>query len=94
MARGIERREKCYVEVVVDVDADGRETPLAICWEDGRRFRISRVVERRYAASMKVGGHGMRYAVIVEGQAQPRFLWHDDRAWYVERIVNEGQSAM
>ena len=87
MVQGIERREKCYVETIVDFGVDGRITPLAIVWEDGRRFDIDGVAERRYAASMKVGGHGMRYTVIIGGRA--RHLWHDDKGWYVEKIVRE-----
>ena len=82
---GIENRKKTYVEVVVDVDTDGRARPLAIYWEDGRCFVVDRVLESRQAASMKVGGHGTRYTVEVCGRE--RHLWHDDRAWYVEEIV-------
>ncbi len=92
MVRGIERREKLYVEVVVDVDADGTTTPLAIVWEDGRRFDVDRVVERRHAASMKVGGYGVRYTVQIGGRE--RHLWQDDRGWYVEAIVHDGITAM
>ena len=86
--RGIERREKCYVEVIADHDVDGRVEPLAVVWEDGRVFGIDRVVEQRYAASMKVGGHGLRYTVVMGGRQ--RFIWHDDAGWYVERIVHDG----
>lgn len=86
--RGIERREKCYVEVIADHDVDGRVEPLAVVWEDGRVFGIDRVVEQRYAASMKVGGHGLRYTVMMGGKE--RFIWRDDKGWYVERIVHDG----
>jgi len=92
MVQGIERREKCYVEVVLDVSSEGKITPLAIYWLDGRCFCIDRVVERRYAASMKVGGHGMRYTVFIEGK--PKFLWNDENGWYVERIVHDGITSM
>ena len=43
---------KTYVSVDVHVDTDGKITPLAIIWEDGRRFEIDRVSDIRYAASM------------------------------------------
>lgn len=62
--------------------------PLAIIWEDGRVFGIDKVAERRYAASMKVGGHGLRYSVLIGGK--PRFIWLDEHGWYVERIVRDG----
>ena len=65
---GIESRKKTYVEAVVDIDPDGRQRPLAIYWGDGRCFVVDRVLESRRAASMKVGGHGIRYTVA-EGQS-------------------------
>ena len=92
MVQGIERREKCYVEAVVDVSPEGLVTPLAIYWEDGRCFCIDRVIERRRAASMRVGGFGTRYTVEIGGKE--RFLWNDDVAWYVERIVSGEQESL
>lgn len=86
--QGIERREKCYVEVIARHDLEGNVHPLSIIWEDGRSFAIDRVMERRHAASMKVGGHGLRYTVLIEGH--PKFLWLDDQGWYVEKIVHDG----
>lgn len=92
MVRGIDRREKCYVEVIADHPVDGKVMPLAIIWEDGRRFPVDRVTDARYAASMKVGGHGMRYTVSIGGKL--RYLWLDDRGWYVERIVRDGITSL
>ncbi len=92
MVQGIERREKRYVEVIADFDAQGQITPLAIVWEDGTRFEIDRVSERRRAASMKVGGYGTRYTVHIGGKL--RYLWQDDNGWYVEAIVHDGITAM
>lgn len=85
MVQGIERREKCYVEVDAHFDLEGVPWPQAIIWEDGRRFSIDRILDRRHAASMKVGGFGIRYTVLVEGRQ--KFLWQDDEGWYVERIM-------
>lgn len=90
--RNIEHREKCYVEVVADHDVDGGVTPLAIYWADGRCFTVDRVEDKRYAASMKVGGHGLRYAVYIEGK--PKHLWHDGERWYVEQIIHDGITSM
>ncbi len=73
---------RCYVEVISRTDVDGNVTPLEIILEDGRRFRIDRVVERRYAPSMKCGGYGYRYTCMISGK--PHFLWHDDKAFYVQ----------
>lgn len=40
--KGVDRREKKYVEVVADFSEDGRVTPLEIIWDDGRRFLVTR----------------------------------------------------
>ena len=78
---GIESRKKTYVEAVVDIDPDGR------C------FVVDRVLESRRAASMKVGGHGIRYTVEICGRT--KHLWHsDDGRWYVEEIVPGNAGAL
>lgn len=90
---GIESRKKTYVEAVVDIDPDGRQRPLAIYWGDGRCFVVDRVLESRRAASMKVGGHGIRYTVEICGRT--KHLWHsDDGRWYVEEIVPGNAGAL
>ena len=82
-----------YVEAVVDIDPDGRQRPLAIYWGDGRCFVVDRVLESRRAASMKVGGHGIRYTVEICGRT--KHLWHsDDGRWYVEEIVPGNAGAL
>ena len=40
---------KVYVAVILRVDEDGRMAPLAIEWEDGRRFDITKVADVRQA---------------------------------------------
>lgn len=90
--KGIERREKCYVEVIARHALDGSVEPLALVWEDGRVFAIDRVIEKRRAASMRVGGHGLRYTVSICGRE--RFVWLDDRGWYVEKIVSDGMVSL
>lgn len=57
--KGVDRREKKYVEVVADFSEDGRVTPLEIIWDDGRRFLVDKVVDGRWAANMKLGGRGL-----------------------------------
>lgn len=82
MVRGIENREKKYVKVVSATDEDGLVTPLSIEWEDGRVYEIDRVLDRRHAASLKVGGTGMRYLVRI-GHATT-YLFHEEARWFVE----------
>lgn len=75
---------KAFVSVIVEHQPDGRKTPLQIIFEDGRKFDIDRVVERRRAAATKVGGTGIRYKIIVRGQE--RYIYEDDGLWFVEAI--------
>ena len=75
---------KAYVPVVARFDKVGRVVPMSIEWEDGRIYRIERVLEARRAASLKAGGRGTRYRIRMEN-GQETFLFYEDRAWFVER---------
>ncbi len=83
-------RIKKYVDVVSLTTSDGLVTPRQIIWEDGRRYTVRKVLDRRQAHSLKTGGAGMRYTVQV-GDAQT-YLYYDDyrHAWFVEakRVAN------
>lgn len=78
----MEKVRKVYVEVDAHFDEQGRMYPIAITWEDGRRFPIDRVLDARKAASLKAGGIGTRYLVRILGRE--RFLWFEDPSWFVE----------
>jgi len=80
--KGIVGRTKRYVTVVSQTDETGEVTPLTIVWEDGRRYGIDRVLDRRQAHSLKTGGTGIRYTVQVGGQAT--YLWYEGPRWFVE----------
>ncbi len=80
---------KCYVDVISLTGADGLVTPLEIVMNDGRRFLVDRVIERRYAPSLKCGGYGYRYTCMIGGKAH--FLWQDDKAFYVQ--LEDGEMA-
>jgi hypothetical protein len=80
--KGIVGRTKRYVTVVSQTDETGEVTPLTIVWEDGRRYGIDRVLDRRQAHSLKTGGTGIRYTVRVGGQAT--YLWYEGPRWFVE----------
>ena len=82
MVQGIDSREKRYVKVVSSTDEDGLIMPLSIEWEDGRVYEIDQVLDRRRAASLKVGGTGVRYLIRI-GHAKT-YLFHEDPRWYVE----------
>ena len=87
MVQGISHRVKKYVDVVAKHDSFGEVMPLVILWEDGRRFRIDRVLDRQQAASRKVGGNGMRYLIRI-GE-QETFLFYEGPRWFVEAIISD-----
>ena len=74
---------KAYVDVIIRVDREGRKTPLYFFWEDGRRYRVDKVLEVLPRASQKAGGRGMRYTCIIQGQQ--RFLFNEDGRWFIEK---------
>ena len=73
--------------VDVDVDAhftkEGEIYPISFTWEDGRKFAVDKVLEKKKAASLKVGGQGMRYTCRVMGKEIYMFL-EDGCKWFVE----------
>ena len=77
------------VREYVSVNATFREyvmiLPTEILWEDGRVFPIDRVLEIKRAASLKVGGSGIRYTCRI-GRNQT-YLFLDDNRWFVEKKV-------
>ena len=73
---------KVYVEVVAHFSADGRVVPEAIVWEDDHRYEIDRVTAVQKAASLKVGGHGMRYSCRIGGRET--YLFREEDRWFVE----------
>jgi len=82
MVKGILNRQKKYVTVEVSTDADGAITPRAVLWGDGRRFEIDEVLDARTAASLKVGGAGLRFTVRI-GDAVT-YLFYENPRWFCE----------
>lgn len=55
-----------------------------ITWEDGRKYEITRVKDKRRAASTRAGGVGERYTCVVDGKEI--FLFYEDKnMWFMER---------
>ncbi|MFI3238876.1 MAG: hypothetical protein R3Y47_12765 [Lachnospiraceae bacterium] len=73
---------KVYVDVVLINDKQGELRPLSITWEDGRVYEIDRIKHKCRAASLKVGGCGMRYTVVICGKES--YLFHEEDKWFVE----------
>ena len=73
---------KQYVSVTASFDSDGNILPLCINWEDGRRFAIDRVIDVRYAASLKAGGAGIRYTCRIRNHE--KYLFLEENRWFIE----------
>lgn len=65
---------KVYVKVKACFRQDGTVVPTEIEWTDGRKYPIDRVTDIRQAASLKVGGQGDRYTVIINGRQKYLFF--------------------
>ncbi len=74
---------RTYVDVTAKFDALGNVTPLEVEWEDGRRFEVDRILDVRPAASLKVGGQGLRFTCRILGRETYLFL-EDNNRWFVE----------
>ena len=77
--------KKVYVAMNVRVMPDGRIRPISMVWEDGATYKIDRVLRAVPAASLKVGGCGTRYTVIIEGKQ--RDIYDEDGRWFVEKEI-------
>ena len=78
---------KVYVDVIENRHKDGRIVPLYFVWEDGKRYKIDKVLNIRPAASLKAGGAGIRYTVRVGGRETYLFLEEGKTGakWFMER---------
>ncbi len=72
---------KQYISVTAKFDSDGNILPLAINWDDGRSFNIDRIIDVRYAASLKAGGAGIRYTCRI--RQSEKHLYLEDNRWFI-----------
>jgi hypothetical protein len=81
--RRYENDKKVYVKVAATFSPDGKLLPVAFWWEDKRRFTIDRVVDVCRAASLRVGGAGVRYTCMVRGREV--YLYFEEDRFFIER---------
>ena len=58
---------------------------MEVIWDDGVHFSVDRVLGSRQAFSLKTGGTGIRYTVVVEGRST--YLFYEGPRWFVEAKV-------
>ncbi len=74
--------KKVFVEVVAKFSREGKITPISVIWQDGRVYEIDKILDIRRAASLKVGGMGIRYTCRIRGK--DTFLYYEEPKWFVE----------
>ncbi len=77
--------KKTYLSVTVEMRKDGMLRPLSFRWKDGQKYEIDRVLRIEKAASIKVGGYGIRYTVMVEGKE--RYFFLEEGKWFIEEAI-------
>lgn len=79
---------KVYVDVLAEFSKDGLLIPREITWEDGRKYEITRVKDKRRAASTRAGGVGERYTCVVDGK-EIFLFYEDNNMWFMETLTEE-----
>ncbi len=74
--------KKAFIEVHAVFSPDGALMPEFLIWDNGKRYEIDKVIDIRKAASLKVGGCGIRYTCRILGKMTYLFL--EDGRWFVE----------
>ncbi|ADQ41787.1 hypothetical protein Calkr_2338 [Caldicellulosiruptor acetigenus I77R1B] len=75
---------KIFVEVYAHFSKEGEITPISFVWLDGKTYEIDKIIEKRNAASLKAGGQGIRYKILVRSKIL--YLFCDENRWFVEFI--------
>lgn len=78
---------KVYVSVLVWYDTQGNCKPFRIKFEadpvyQDKVFNIDKVIDVRRAASLRVGGTGIRYTIRINGNQS--YLFEDENRWFIE----------
>ncbi len=72
--------KQTYIRVDCKRSRDGTEKPSVIYWDDGRKWRVSKVLHISTPAENEF--EGIRYTILV-GSAE-QYLYKAGDKWYVE----------
>ena len=73
---------KVFISVTARFEPDGTIIPLFLVWENGEKYEIDKILDIRRAASLKVGGAGLRYTCRIQGKEA--YLFYEAPRWFVE----------
>lgn len=74
--------QKIFLDVYAHFTKDGDMEPVCFVWENGKKYKIDKVCEKKRSASLKVGGQGIRYKCRVLGKEI--YLFYEDGKWFFE----------
>ena len=78
--------EKVYVGMVLYTDTEGNTKPVELEWINGRKYAISKVIDRRIAPPAHVGSSPtIRYTVLVQGREKLIYYEKFSKRWFVEK---------
>ena len=78
---------KVFVAVVVRISEEGKIKPLEIEWQDGKRFKIERILDERRASSNAGSILTVKYKVLINGLEKSLYMQTEDLRWFVEISV-------
>ena len=82
--------EKHYLTIIIRVDTDGNIKPVAIEWEDGRKFSVDKVLSIINAPPVHVGSTPTKkYDIIIEGRHRVVYFEESAGRWFIERQVDK-----
>lgn len=73
---------KRYVEVYAAFLVNGDILPKKIIWDKDRSYEIDKITDIKNAASIEVGGAGVRYTCSIRGRK--KYLFLEGKKWFVE----------
>ena len=71
------------LNIIVQHLPDGQAIPRTIIWEDGRKFTIDKILDKRKAAALKCGGIGTRYICRIRNKEVA--IFEEEGLWFIER---------
>ena len=74
---------KIELNIIVQHLPDGQSVPRTIIWEDGRKFNIDKILDKRKAAALKCGGIGTRYICKICNKEVA--IFDEDGYWFLEK---------
>jgi len=77
--------EKTYVDVILRQTREGKSRPLTMIFDDGSAVDIDAVSSSCPMSTLKTGGSGRRYTVVIGGTQS--YLYEDRNRWFVTREI-------